>query len=100
LLGLGDDVANTWETQNAEENCVSVAAATVAKGTHTVNFRTSATASWTQFAAGTLSVLWVPFDGTGAVPQEITGLDSPDVGSAPGVHGSEGRSLQLLEEYR
>lgn len=98
-MGLGS--GDTWEEAfNPNENCGSVAAATVAKGAHTVNFRTNAWSSWTQFIAGTLSVMWVPFDGTGAVPTEITALDVPDVGSAPATSGPEARLLDTLEEYR
>lgn len=90
--GSGDP----WEAANWNENCVTVAAATVTKGTYTVNFRTNAHSTYTEFFAGTLSVLWVPFDGTGAVPMEFTNLTEADVGSAPATHGEEGPTLESL----
>lgn len=72
--------ANNWG-----ENCVSVAATNVEEGTHTVRFRTNAWSTWTVFDNGTLNALWVPFDGTGAVPLELVDVNAPDEASKPAM---------------
>ena len=54
-------------TSNNEENCSTDGAQVVAAGTHNValNINNQDTA---QFEAASVWVIWVPFDGTGAVP--------------------------------
>ena len=62
---------------NSEEDCTTVAGLNVDAGTHTVTLRTNAGVS-VSLEDGMLTVLWVPFDGTGNTPTSITPLGSTD----------------------
>ena len=60
--------------QDDEADCISGATVIVAAGTHTVDLRFVGDAT----NDGTLTALWVPFDGTGAVPASASTLGAPD----------------------
>ena len=59
--------AGTDHTTNDEENCATDGAQVVAAGTHTVALNIN-NQDTVQFGAASVWVIWVPFDGTGAVP--------------------------------
>ena len=62
---------------NISENCTTVAGLTVNAGTHTVDFVANANTN-VSLGDGMLTVLWVPFNGTGNTPRSITPLGSTD----------------------
>jgi hypothetical protein len=53
---------------NRSENCTTTGAAVVAAGTYTIDFDVTAVAPSTFLTAASVWVLWVPLDGTGAIP--------------------------------
>ena len=57
-------------TNNTEEDCATSVGVGVAAGNHTVEYRSIAP-SGTSIGPGSLTVLWVPFDGNGAVPDYV-----------------------------
>lgn len=62
------DVEDGTGDNAAEQDCITQIAVDVAAGSHTVYFL-AAIGSGTLIDQGALTVLWVPFDGNGAVPQ-------------------------------
>jgi len=52
---------------NEEEDCTTHGVAEVAAGAHTVTYRLEYVATTTDFGGGSLSAMFVPFDGTGAI---------------------------------
>ncbi len=82
--GARQDAGNGWvdHTQGDDQDCTARATVVVDKGPHTVDL-------WFEGDAkneGTLTVMWIPFDGTGAVP---TPPEPPEPASTLGTR--EGR---------
>ena len=71
----GDAVLGTWMNAelngtsftNREEDCTTHGVQEVAAGAHTVTLRVFNVATTTDFRDGSLSAMFVPFDGTGAI---------------------------------
>jgi hypothetical protein len=59
---------------NRSENCTTTGAAVVPAGNYTIDFEVIAVAPSTFLSSVSVWVLWVPLDGTGAVPTSITQL--------------------------
>ena len=66
---IGSDMVSQIDggtSNNREEDCTTHGVAEVGAGVHTVTFRLTSVAISTEFADGSLSAMFVPFDGTGA----------------------------------
>ena len=74
--GVQINASNGWvdHDQGDDIDCITGATVAVAAGPHTVELRFVGDAN----NDGTLTVLWVPFDGTGAVPASASPLGAPD----------------------
>ncbi len=59
---------------NRHEDCTTTGAAAVAAGTHTIDFEVLVGEPSTELFDASVWVLWVPLDGSGAIPTSITQL--------------------------
>jgi len=75
----GDTLTNT------QEDCTTTGAAAVAAGTHTIDFEVSVGEPSTELFDASVWVLWVPLDGSGAIPTLMTqlGQTSPSIDERP-----------------
>ena len=72
-------------TTNEEEDCTTTGAAAVAAGTHLIDFEVVGVGPSTFLSEASVWVLWVPLDGSGAIPTSITQLDQtgPSIDERP-----------------
>jgi len=70
---------------NFEEDCTTTGAAAVAAGTHTIDFKVMDVEPSTELFDASVWVLWVPLDGSGAIPTSVTqlGQTSPSIDERP-----------------
>jgi len=75
----GDTLTNT------QEDCTTTGAAAVTAGTHTIDFEVLVGEPSTELFDASVWVLWVPLDGSGAIPTLATqlGQTSPSIDERP-----------------
>jgi hypothetical protein len=70
---LSGSSRGSHDNDNSQGHCATSVGVGIAPGNHTVEFRSSSP-SGIDIGPGSLTVLWVPFDGNGAVPDYVNYL--------------------------